>query len=397
MPQLLYFHLISHHLHYTEINEVYISRAARAFGLSLIGIFIPIYLYNLGYGLPVIALFYIIAHSAHLLMTPVTAALMARFGAKHLMAFGQLWAMAFIVLLTFADSSTLLLLLAAIVWGVDLAIFWPAHHLNMSYVRTQGKTSRQIGTIFMILSVTSALGPLLGGVIATQFGIQYAFLAALILLLVAAYVSMQTPEQGLKATFNWRQMLHGWKLLRRDATANAANGLQTSIAISIWPLFIFLFLGTYQTVGLVVSFSLVVSIVVIYFIAVRGDQGKNLQQIHLGTKGSALVHLVRPFAQTFGVAVGINILHEVASNLYKIPFVSYYYEHASSARDRLAYIVKMELASSAGMIVSWLIVLVLALLLPLNVALISAFAVAAVAVLFNTKIATSTDNAVLSR
>ncbi len=387
MPHLLHHHLISHHLHYTEINEVYISQAARAFGLSLIGIFIPIYLYNLGYDLGTIALFFIITHSIQLFVTPMSGPLLARFGAKHLMAFGQLWTIIFITILTFAHLHPALVLLTALAWGVDTGIFWPAYHYNLSRVRTMVKTSRQIGVVFILLSVAQGIGPLMGGIIATQFGIHYTFLAAMGLLLIAAYVYMQTPDHSPRPSFNWQNVWHGWRGVRRDVIANAANGLQAEVALYVWPLFIFLFLGTYQTVGLVISLSLVVSILVIYIIARRGDQGKNRQQLHLGSKSASLVYLARPFAQTFGSAAGINIIHEVTSNLYRIPFMSYYYDRACTVPDRLAYIIKMEMAVSVGLIISWLAVVILALVLPLKLALIGAFIFAAIAILFNTKIA----------
>lgn len=362
------------------------SIAARAFSFSLIAIFIPIYLYNLGYNLAIIALFFIVMQAARLCVTPWAGLLLARFGAKHLMAVSQLFSIAFIILLAVGSTNIGLLLLAAVVRGTDLGIFWLSYHFNFSSVRVREKTSWQVGVMFMLLSVMHALGPLLGGIIATQVGIQYGFLVAAIFLLVAAYAIMRTPEQAAAVRFEWQDIRRNWRRMRRDVTANGANSFQTEIGVHCWPLFIFLFLGTYQTVGLVVSLSLVASIAAIYLIGRRGDRGKNRQQIHIGSRGTSLVHLSRPFAQSLGSVVGVNVVNEVVSNFYKIPFLSYYYQNASDASNRLAYIVRMEMAGSAGNIAAWSAVLLLALLLPLKLALIFAFICAAGAVLLNTKI-----------
>lgn len=387
MPQLLYHHLASHHLHYTAINEVYLSRAARAFGLSIIGIFIPIYLYNLGYGLASIAAFFIIANFVRLLVTPLAAYLLSRFGAKHLMAFGQLWAIIFVALLLFAERNTGLLVLTALVWGIDLGIFWLAHHHNLSYVRTLGRTSRQIGVVFMLFSIAHALGPLVGGVVATQFGIQYTLWLAIGFLLAASYVFLRTPGDAPPVQFTWRDAFRGWKHMRPHMTANGANGFQGEAALNMWPLFIFLFLGTYQMVGVAVSASLMVSLIIIYLVSRRGDQGRNWQQLRTGSKSSALVHLVRPFVQTLGAAASVNVIHEIASHLYKIPFLSYYYEHASNSADRLGYILKLEMAVCLGSIASWAMLLGLGTLLPIQRAVVCSFAFASVAALFITRIA----------
>lgn len=387
MPHLIYHHLVSHQLHYTAISEVYISRALRAFGLSMIGIFIPIYLYQSGYSIAVVALFFAVANVTRLVVLPVTGVLLARLGVKRVLILGQLPAVLYILLLTVADAHIGYFLLTAVMLGVELGLFWSAHHFELSHARTKEKTSRQIGVVFMLLSVAQALGPLIGGIIATQFGIHYAFMVAVFLLVAAAYAFTRSPDQASNARFNWRDSFRGWKWMQKDIVANAANGFQSDAAVFIWPLFIFLFLGTYEKVGVVVSLSLATAIVAIYFIARRGDQGKNWQQLHLGSKSAALVHLSRPFAQTLGTATGVNVIHEVASYLYKIPFMSYYYEHASGAPNRIAYITRMEVGVAIGVMVHWTSVAVLSLLFPLQIALVLVFVCAGAAVLFNTKIA----------
>lgn len=387
MPQLLYHHLASHHLHYSEINQVYLSRAARAFGLSMIGIFVPIYLYTLGYSLVMIALFFIVANLIRMFATPLAGFLLSRLGAKRLMALCELWSIVFVILLLMVEPHPSLLLVTAFVWGVDLGLFWPAHHYNLSYAQTKGKSSRQVGFVFMLLSIAQALGPLAGGVVATQFGIQYTFLAAIALLLVAGYIFLHTPEHTPLPRFAWKEVLTGWNIMRPHVTANGMNGFQAEAALNLWPLFIFLFLGTYQTVGIAVSTSLVITLIVIYLIGLRSDKGYNWQQIYMGSKGSSVVHVARSFVQTFGGATVLNLIHEIMSYLYRIPFVSYYYHHASRAPSRLAYILKLEIAVSFGSMASWGILLGLGLFLSFQAAVIGAFTLAAIGTLFLTKIA----------
>ena len=50
----------------TELNEMYFIMSARSVALSMIGIFIPIYLYNLGFPLHIIFFYYAFLKKAEL-------------------------------------------------------------------------------------------------------------------------------------------------------------------------------------------------------------------------------------------------------------------------------------------------------------------------------------------
>src|SRR3989338_11575398 len=70
-----------------ELNELYASISIRAFSLSLIGVFVPIYFYLIGYPLISIFFFYILHSLFHIVFSIPVAKISSRFGIKHSILF----------------------------------------------------------------------------------------------------------------------------------------------------------------------------------------------------------------------------------------------------------------------------------------------------------------------
>lgn len=382
MSEFLHAHLLGHRLHYTELNEIYISVSASAFGTSLVGIFVPIYLYNLGYGISLIAGFFLITAVMRSLVTPLAAMFLARYGAKHLLALSQFIGMAYVAVLIAASHGLALVLVAAALWGLNAGCYWLAYHTNFSAVSGQQKASSRISVSLILSAIAHALGPLLGGIIATQFGIEYGLMVAGVLLAIAAYVMLQTPETMARGKYKLTELNTGWRPIKRDLVANFANNSQIEAVTHIWPLFIFLFLGTYQAVGLLASLALVAGVITMFLVGKRGDRGKNRQQLNLGSRGFAIVHALRPLAQGFGGALGINVASAVFDNTRKVPFTSYFYQHASNANNRTDYVAKMEMIGGLGHGFMWLVILAASAAFSLQASLTIGFLYAAISVLF---------------
>jgi len=80
-------HSALHFLHNKELNELYASIAIKSFAISLIGIFIPIYLLQIGYSLASVLIFFSTVASVHALMSFFAAKVAARVGLKHTILF----------------------------------------------------------------------------------------------------------------------------------------------------------------------------------------------------------------------------------------------------------------------------------------------------------------------
>ncbi|MCK5289575.1 MAG: hypothetical protein KAJ56_01410, partial [Candidatus Aenigmarchaeota archaeon] len=76
----LHHHMHKIHLLKNELSEVYMNLALESFALSLISIFVPIYLLSVGYSFDYMIIFFMIYYGCIGLFAPVSAALANRFG-----------------------------------------------------------------------------------------------------------------------------------------------------------------------------------------------------------------------------------------------------------------------------------------------------------------------------
>lgn len=91
-----------------ELSELYVMMALRSLAMSLISIFVPIYLYTLGYGIPSIILYFITASATMVVLCPVSAKISSKVGIKHGMLFAFfLYFLHYVMLATLGANSQL--------------------------------------------------------------------------------------------------------------------------------------------------------------------------------------------------------------------------------------------------------------------------------------------------
>ena len=82
-----YMHLFHHHLNFLknrELNELYISVAVKSFAVSMISIFIPIFLIkDLNYSLTSVLIFFAILSATHAIFVIPAAKIASKYGFKH--------------------------------------------------------------------------------------------------------------------------------------------------------------------------------------------------------------------------------------------------------------------------------------------------------------------------
>ena len=113
-----------------ELSEIYIAVIIRSLAISMIGLFIPIYMYvDLGYSISKIALFFIYYTMAFALLTVFVAKFSARYGFKHSMLISSFLTIIYLALLYYLKVGLVHYSIVGIVFGVSSAFYWLAFHL----------------------------------------------------------------------------------------------------------------------------------------------------------------------------------------------------------------------------------------------------------------------------
>ena len=366
----MHYHI--HHIKYTELKEIYFYSTLRAIGIGLMGIFIPIYLYNLGIGLISICYYFIVAYIFRILFVFLAAYLVDNIGPKHLIALSLVLDSFFMIGLSLTKITPQYYILSGILYGAARAMFWTAHNVNMSLARDHSKTSSEVSNFYVFQKIGTAFAPLIGGIIATTLDVQYTLWLAAAVFLTAIYPLFKTEEAYRKEGFSLEKMK---QIPFRDSLSCLGYSYSNESLILVWPFFAFLFLNTYAKIGGITTLALVCSIAVAYYWGKSGDNGKKEKQLRYGSVSSTVVHVLRTLVSSLSGIALVNIFSDITRMMISVPFVALYYER-SDLFKRLEYVVAMEIASSFGMMFVWLTILAGAYFFSLEVNLIVSFVVA---------------------
>jgi hypothetical protein len=350
-------HIVRHHIHnvkYLERNRMYWTMALKTFAISLVGVFVPAYLYKLGYSLHQIILYFLIREIIELVMVIPSTLSMKVIGIKRTFMIGCVVTLANLLLLYALPMHHGLFALAAVSEGLAISLFFLPYHFMFSAAVTRKDSGKQVGLMDIILSIVTALGPLVGGLLASATSVQVVLLMAVFFVAVSFGPLLHGSKPDYLKKFSYTKPFS--LLLSRDSLSNMGFGVTEMIATIIWPLFIFLAVKSYATLGVIVSVSLIIIIILDYVVGYLTDKGSLAKLLRVGSITSAAVHTIRVVGTSVLGVTAINIASDVTHTLFRVPWTREFYRHAG--KDRGTYIAAMELAVCVGRAVLWLLLLV---------------------------------------
>lgn len=337
-------YLNNHYLHFfrnRELNELYASIAIRSFAMAMIGLFVPIYLYQLGYSFASIFLFYAIASLTHAIFTIPSARIAAKFGIKHTIFFSTPFLILFLFLLYSLDKFSWPLPFIGIIVGISTSLFWIGYHVDFSKFSNKKQRGKEIGFSKIVASVFSALGPIVGGLILTFLGFKALFLLSSFLLVGAVVPLFFSREIHEPITFSFKGFFKGQKI--KDSLGFIGHGIEDGINAVIWPLFIFLFIlgQKYTSLGLAYSLTFFFSIVFVFLIGKFSDLYRRTL-LKIGSIANAIVWIIRSFIVTPIQVFVLNSFYGLSKTSMEIPFDAISYDKANKS-DILKFITLREM------------------------------------------------------
>ena len=336
-----------------ELFEVYFFLFFRKLALSMIGIFLPIYLYvELGFTLTQVILFFIVwALSFALFLFPAVKTI-SRYGAKHSMIGSIPFMIGFLVLVLLLQYYPSLAWLAAIVYGAEFAFFWMGFHIDAALQGKKRDLGKESGMISFLGILPSVVGPLLGGVILYFFSFNWLYALVILVAVVSFLPLLMSKEVYAKGKMH----LKFDKKHLKYSYAYFCEGVSHISGLVLWPLFIFVILGSYLSLG---TYGTVVTVVVGVFTLILGkwsDEGKRGILLRI----FSILHSVVWFGKVFVTSVlgvfGLGTFASIAGYGIYVPLLAKSYGMAK--KEKVSYLLMRELAYGVGRLSVLLLVLV---------------------------------------
>ncbi|MEI6266440.1 MAG: hypothetical protein WCP14_00940 [bacterium] len=326
---------------YTELNEIFLVMALRSFVCGMITIFIPIYLYNIGYSLRDILFLFLIMFSVEFVFEYFSARLRTELGPKHAIAISFPFLIAHMWLLATIQTYNWPLWIPALFGGISLALYWQGYHYDFSKSKHKGQATRDVSKMYIILAVLGAIAPFVGSSVLTYLGFNVLYFIVIFALAFAFIPLVKQKEFNTKGILKLKKLKP--KDIILDMVSYGGSGVEATISLVIWPLFIYIILKSYQYLGIITSAALIVTIIVTYFVGRRVTNKNRHLYIRNSSFLDSLIYIMLIFVESFIQVASLNMARSLVSSLRSAPYVSEYYLHADE-RSRSEYIFYMESA-----------------------------------------------------
>jgi MFS family permease len=301
-----------------ELSEIYMTIAIKFFALSLITIFIPIYLFQLGFDLKYIFLFFAILSAASSLTVYLSIKLSTKLGIKHGILISIPFLIAYFILLEFVTTNSLnwIFFLTPITAGIHGSLFWTNFHIDFAAFSSKKFRARQVGGYMIISLILAAIGPILGAFIISNWDFNVLFVLVSILLFLSTLPLFMSEEHYVHRDFSIKKVRNVIKKAGPTAMSGFIGQAMISCALCAWPLFIFLILRGYLDVGALTSLTFFIAIGSTFFIAKFADKFGKAKILRIGSIFSSIGWIIRASVSTFIQIVGANIFFGIIGPSY---------------------------------------------------------------------------------
>lgn len=324
--------------------------------MSLIGLFLPLFLFSeMGYSLNQVIYFYLTFCTAFAFFQLVATRVVAKFGAKHSMIASVPLFIVALVLTLLIDDFSFLFYPAAIFHGLQAAFFWVGFHVDAVLNGRKKDFGKESAIISALTMLPSVIGPVIGGVILLLFSFNILFLAAIVMIAVSFIPLLFSKEVYSKhdldmgAFFDKKHMKYFLGYLAQGM-AHVAGGV-------FWPIFIFLILGSYVSLGIYGTFATLFVVILTVILGKFSDEGKKSLIMRIAAIFNSLFWFFKIFVSNFMQIFAIGSLRNLSSHAIDVPFLAKSYGKAKK-NHQIGFLLYRETCLRLGQIVCLLLVLI---------------------------------------
>lgn len=341
------------------IRLIYLNQFIRGIAFSLVGIFIPIYLLNLGYSLDSVLIYFLLFHLLTFVFTPITLLLSRKLGYKFFIILSVPLVIIFLFLLQSLESATISVYLIAILAGIENAFYFIPLHAFFVRLSESQKRGTQFSNYAAIGMLAGLFGPLIGGFIAVIFGFKSLFYIVMVFISISILplIGLVNVKPNTKLTL--KGIWHLTKTHKRFFIISIADDIRGEIEGIVWPIFIYISLKSIISVGWVASFASFGTIVFTLFIGRFYDRKSKYLFLKLGGLLYALLWLTRIYWDMPLFLFGASLLAGFFALMIGIPFNAIFYDKAAEHKDPDEFIVFRETPKFIGRIFIWGLMIIL--------------------------------------
>lgn len=345
-----------------QVRELYISTIIVNFGLAMVMFWEPIYLYDIGYSLQKIVLFYLLTYVAYLFLMPFGAKFAKRYGCEASLTIGTCLYALFYLSLYFVQFYPPLFYAAAFILTLQKLFYWPAYHAIFAKYIGETEEGKEVSFMTVATSLMYIIGPALAGLIISQFGFGILFAFASIVFFVSNVPLLLTKEIFTPESFSY---FNSFKLLfkkerRQELLAYLGFG-EEFVVLVIWPVFISTIITDAFDMGAVVALATLVTALITLYIGQLTDKHNKKKILSLSSAFYSLSWFLRMFVASATGVFFLDTFSRLGKNTLSVPLTAITYDrakiiHHDSRQHIMTKVVFFEMSLVIGKLLAILLI-----------------------------------------
>ena len=316
-----------------ELNHFYLTIVLMNFGISLISIFVPIYLYKLGYSITQILFFFFIWSLSYVIFLYPGSKIVSKIGAKHSILLSTFFAIIYYFGLNFIDNLSFLFFVLPALNALHTLFYWHGYHTLFILHSDKKQRGKEIGFSYILTFASIAIAPFIGGLIAKET-FTLLFCIGNFFILISTIPLFLTKENYCPNHLTFKSFYKSVlsRKEKKDILSFSGYAVESIIQAVLWPIYIIIILGTYFKTGLIVSLTTGISLIGIYVAGVLSDKYNKIKLIKIWSVFHSLAWIARIFVNSMTKIFFIDSYKGLTQKLLYVPWETQIYKLADKRK-----------------------------------------------------------------
>ncbi len=341
----------------SKLGPLYSNQVWRGIAFSLFGVFVPIYLLNLGYSLNIVFIYFLIQHTTTLVFTQVNILLSKKIGYKPQMMFSILFVILFLLMLRFLEDFSIPVYLLAFVVGLNDAFYFTPLHGYFTRLTETGERGTKLSNFMSFGKFASLIAPIAGGLIAAYFGFNLLFYLSLVFIIISVFPLFKLENYKPTSKLKMKRIKELASTHKAYFAGEIFDSIKSEVEGLIWPIFVYLALKNFISVGqiaFVVGFG---SILFTLFAGRYHDRKSKYFLMKLGAVLYAIVWILRIYTDSLLILYFVSLGAGFFALMMNLSFNALFYDKAAENKDVDEFIWFREIPTFIGRVFLWTVLI----------------------------------------
>ncbi len=331
-----------------EIYRIHTAHTLRSIALSMVSVYIPVYLLVEGYSLTQVIFFYVLFHLVGVIVTIFgISPLISKFGPLKTIKLYYPLEIIFYILLYLLSLYSIPIWIVAIVGGSATFMYWVPLNILLLKHSDFDKMGSDLATFFALPKVFQVVGPLIAAIFVFSVGFWFIFLLAMIGLIIS-FLPIASIASKISVDIKLNNIV---KILKRRKKLFILEIFDNIIEESewFWGIYVYLIVDTLLAPGIVGSLVSVGSILFLLLVGKYANKN-SVQLIKIGAGIVVLVSLAQIFIREPMMVYMVTVISSFAMTLLLVPYFSFIYKKIKNKQSE-EFIILREIPTVIGRLI----------------------------------------------